>query len=365
MICASGGRRFVSSATGHVLCLLILCFTIALVYAKVTKAYFCAYDDFTEIHRAAFEDSQNPSRVFTTSHVNSYKYRPAARGVTLFTYWLADANPLVFRTRNLAFHFVNVVLLYTLGWLLFRSILVSGVGAALFGLHPLANQSVIGAVWPSTINHAAFLLGVVLFVISTHSKERWGLWLIASLVSGWISLLAYESNITVYAMMCIYLAAAFLFRRERAIGWRFLLMFGVACGALLGPYFLVRQIVVPEGWHQIATELPTVEVVLKNAAMYLVALLAPIDAVLANEWWHTPLPSEMMVAHPMALLLGGCALLVGFAILITLWLANSESGRINWTAVSLSIAGILLPLLPMLAFKSHPSETYLYIPVAF
>jgi hypothetical protein len=263
------------------------------------------------------------------------------------------------------FHLLNVILVYVLGWLLFRSSLVSGVGAAVFGLHPLANQTIIGAVWPNTINHTGFLLALVLFVVSVQYTRSWALWLIAGLLSGWLSLLSYETAITVFGLMCVYMAAYFFIRRERLVGWQFIVVFVSVSGALLGTYFLLRRLIVPDGWLQVTANLPSFVTAMKNLAMYLVALLSPIDSVLGNEWLHTPLPSEMVINHPIVIVIGGFALLVAFALSTILWFAKGNSRTVNWVAVVFLMSGILLPLLPVLVFQSHPSETYLYLSVAF
>ncbi|HEY1267058.1 MAG TPA: hypothetical protein VGH16_07360, partial [Candidatus Binatia bacterium] len=106
----------------HWMYLLLIFAMTAAVYAKVTGAYFCAYDDFLEVHRAAFEDSRNVSEVFTTPHMHSLKYRPLNRLLILWTYYAGGENPLYYRVRNLAFHLANVALVYSLAYLLFASI---------------------------------------------------------------------------------------------------------------------------------------------------------------------------------------------------------------------------------------------------
>ena len=49
------------------------------------------------------------------------------------------------------------------------------------------------------------------------------------------------------------------------------------------------------------------------------------------------------------------------------WLRHhSPNGpKVDWAAAVLLVFGIGAPLLPVLVFSSHPSETYLYLPVAF
>jgi hypothetical protein len=104
----------------HLVIIGITTLVITAIYSKVTGAYFCSYDEFIEIHRAAFEDTHEPLRVFATPHFSSYKYRPLNRSVNLLTYWVGDGNPIYFRIRNLISHIINVSLIYILGYLLFK-----------------------------------------------------------------------------------------------------------------------------------------------------------------------------------------------------------------------------------------------------
>lgn len=348
----------------HLIVLAAVSLVVIGIYARVTGAYFCAYDDFIEIHRAAFEDSQEPSRMFTTSHFNSYKYRPLNRAVTLMTYWGGDGDPMVFRIRNLSFHLVNVGLVYALGWLLFKSPLVSSVGAALFGLHPLANQTTIGAVWPNTMAHTWFLLASVLLLTSIRRKPR-TLWLIGSAVSAWLSLLMYDTAITVFGVMCVYLAAQRFITRERFVDRQLVIALGSVSGVLVASYFVLRHLFAPRDWEQVTGNAPAMGVVMKNLAMYLVALLSPVDAVFANEVLHFPLPSEIVLSGSTAILWGVATLLVGVGVVVVLWGTRRDWPNVDWAAVVFLIAGMFLPLLPVLSFSGHPSETYLYLPVAF
>src|SRR5512132_3756206 len=82
----------------HLLILSVILLLVGLVYLRIPGTYFCGYDDFLEVHRAAFEDTQQPSRVFTTTHFESYKYRPLNRGLNLITYWIGNGSASFFRT---------------------------------------------------------------------------------------------------------------------------------------------------------------------------------------------------------------------------------------------------------------------------
>jgi hypothetical protein len=323
------------------------------------------------MHRAAFEDTREPSRVFTTSHFGSFKYRPLNRVITLLTYWIGHGNPAFFRIRNVAFHLLNVILVYFLGWLLFKCMLISSIGAALFGLHPLVNQSVVGAVWTNTIGHTWFLLALLIFIVSARAKRLQMYWLVVSLISGWLSLLIYDSGFITYAMMIVYLILYFLIHRERSVSWQFIGVFAAGSIILMGPYFLLRAFFVPHGWQQAAMGLPSVDIIVKNIGMYGFALLLPIDSILANEWLHTPLPSEIELNVSIVIIIGVFAFAMILLMAHVTWqrIKRKEPAtyQIDWLPIVFVICGIFTPLLPVVLFSGNrrPSETYLYLPVAF
>ena len=353
----------------HLLIISAITLFISILYSKVTGAYFCSYDDFNEMHRAVFEDTHQPLHILTTSHFNSYKYRPLNRAITLLTYSVGDGSPFYFRVRNLLFHLLNVVLVYRISWLLFKNILISGVGAALFGLHPLVNQSVIGAVWTNTIAHTFFLLSLLMFIISMRSQRLHLCWLAASLVSAWLSLFIYDSGITVYFMMIISLIIHLLFYRERALNWQFVGMFTVGSIVLIGSPVLLRIFFVRQGWGQASTSIPSLGVIVKNIGMYCFALLLPIDSILANEWLHIPLPSEIALNISKVVIIGVWTFAIILFMTLTIWrymkIKKLRLYKMDWAHIVFLICGIFTPLLPVLLLSSHPSETYLYLPVVF
>jgi len=352
----------------HVILLIIIVAAVTVIYANVTRAYFCAYDDFDNLHQTVFEDTYQPALILTTSHFNSYKYRPGHRLTNLLTNFLADGHPAVFRIRNLGFHLVNAMLVYALGWQLFRSARVSGAGALLFGLHPLANQTVIGAIWTLTVAHTGFLLALVMFVASTRAKRFWSLWLIGALLSASLSLFTYDSAIVVFGLMLIYWLL-FVMRPLQPIRTPYVALFITVSSMFLGLYFVLRRLFVPSGWEQVTAGVPSPAIIGKNVVMYLTALVNPVDLVLANEWFDTPLPSEITLNKSSLVAVGVLGMFivssVGIYVMRRLRDDSQASQKIDWAAALFLVFGIGAPLLPVLVFSSHPSETYLYLPVAF
>lgn len=348
----------------HLLIASAIIFIVGLTYLRIPSTYFCGYDDFIEVHRAAFEDSNDSRRVFTTSHFSSYKYRPLNRGLNLLTYWLGDGSATFFRARNVLFHLANVLLVYLLGWVLFGRILVSGAAALLFGLHPLANQPVVGAVMTNSAAHACFLLALVTFMMSLRRPKYRLALLTFALFSGWLSLLTYEAGIVIFPLLITYTVVCF-FQREKLINRRYFVVIIFGSIFLVGIYFWMRSSFVP---YSAREAVPSITVLLKNALMYAGALLLPVDSVLANEWLGTPLPSqiEMSLSSRVWWLIVLCAL---FTLAIVIWLIRSAFGRRLLASIQLNhlflMLAILATIAPLLVFTNKASETYIYLPVAF
>jgi hypothetical protein len=349
----------------HLLIIAAVLLVVGLVYMRIPGTYFCGYDDFLEVHRAAFEDTADPKRVFTTTHFESYKYRPLNRALNLVTYWSGHGDASFFRTRNVLFHLLNIVLVYALAWVLFRRWLTSFTAALLFGLHPLANQAVVGSVMTNTAAHACLLFSLLCFLFSL--KKGWGrfVWLPLALIVGWIGVLTYEAAIVVYPMMFAYLVVHYLLTRERLVNWSYVLALTIGSVVCIVAYFAIRAQFVPYSARQ---AVPGLRTIVKSTAMYTVSLLLPIDWVMANEWFGTPLPSQIGrdTLGPLWLGLAFCAVIIAAVVawfLLRRFVKQLPmAARSNVLFLLVCVAGVISPLL---IFTDKPSETYMYLPVAF
>jgi len=350
----------------HILILAAVLAVTSFVYAKLPTAYFCAYDDFLEVHRAAFEDTREPSRVFTTTHFESYKYRPLNRGLNLLTYWFRDGEASNFRTRNVLFHLLNVVLIYALALLLFQNRLVAGAAALLFGVHPLANHAVVGAVMTNSAAHSLLLLSILLFIISTRKQNliRY-LLLVLALLCGWLSLLTYEAAIVAYPLLFAYLGIQFFATRRWPVSWAYTIVLTLGCLVFSGLYYLIHSWYVP---YSAKKAVPSLAIMVKSTAMYAAGLLLPVDPVMANAWFGTPLPSDIEVSlgSPLIRVLTVTGMLVVAALI---WLVvKYRRDRLmshEWPAqLFVAVCGIGV-IAPLIIFTDKPSETYMYLLVAF
>lgn len=355
----------------HVALLAVMLLSITVLYSSVTQAYFCANDDFKALHRAAFEDSKWPEHIFTTLELGTFKYRPLSRGLDLLTYRSGGGTALAFRIRGLLFHELNVVLLYALGLLLGIPTRAAAAAALLFGIHPLANQSVVGAVWTVTVSHSVFLGMLVLFVLYTCGRQALVACAFALLACA--SLLFYEVNIVVFGVLYAYLFGVHSIRRG-SVDKRALFLLSVALFASVGLYTGLRLTFVPVDYHRTVAGIPAPEKIIIAAPSTIIksvitdagALLCPLDPVLASSL-GLPLPSDAEFRSFLPVV-GTLACMVVAALAILIWkLIRARRSRPWWfwnTELFLGFTA-LVPLLPVLVFSGHASETYLYLTVAF
>jgi hypothetical protein len=340
---------------------------VALVYAPVIVAPFCSYDDFYEVHRAAFMDAPNPSLVVTTSHFEGARYRPLNRGLNLVTFLAGNGAPLPFRLRNLMSHLACVVLVFALSSSLFASHRAASWTALLFGLHPLANMTVVGAVVTNAIGHGLLLAALLLFLRALRATSSAPALVGASLAVAALAILTYDAEVVFFPLTVL-----LVFIETRASGrkpGRSLLAAWIGGGAILaGGYGLLRALYVPAG--KIHGSLPSLATLAKSAVTYGGALLLPVDPVFLHEVFGTPFPSEL--AAPGASGRGFTLALLGTSTAVALLLAAivvrriPKSDRASATpGVAFVVLGILVLLSPLLLFTKHASETYVYLPTAF
>jgi hypothetical protein len=323
---------------------------VALCFARVSGAWFCGYDDFNEAHRAAFAD---PKYVLTSTHDLPYMYRPVTSGLQYLTWTAFHHSPLAFRLRNLLAHLVSVAMLYGIVWLIAQSRLIAGGSALLFGLHPMANETVVVAIWTNATAYALFFTSFFLFLYSQRlmrASRRWGLPLAGSMLCALVAIFTYEPTVAIFALM-----AGYLWMRKNTLSRSYVTAVTACAVLILLVFFGVRHLIIPHG-----APLNTVMTILRNITMYGVALILPIDFVFANAVLGTPLPSELHI--------GGAALLAIVAVLgaatvlvavrgrgVRRWIANND-----WSVPLYLAATIPITAVPLLLFREHPSEHDLY-----
>ncbi len=346
---------------------------VAAVYAPVSSAWFCGYDDFHELARAAYEFGPEPTRILTRSNGDGLRYRPLHPAVTVATWSVAGMSARVYRTRNIALHLLNVALVYALGLILLGAPMPAAIAAGLFGIHPLANQAVNGALWTNTLAYAFALGGTVLTLrgcsAQSHGRRR----ILLGATCALLGVLVYEPTAALLALPWV---ALLLGGPARPGAVRWLAGAQLAVVAFAGA---LRLVALPQGYETAIASMPTMSVYLRNLVVSFGAMLLPLDAVLAADVWGTPLPSEVDGAHLAAFLRAWAIPLSGAATAMlavaTLLLrrthqrsrpADERARAHDGTRGTLfALTGAVLPLAVTFSATDHPSETYLYGPVAF
>ena len=341
--------------------LLVVLVVVSLPYLRMTNAYFLGYDDFKEVHRAAFEDTPQPARIFTTGHFGQAKYRPLNRAINFISYHFGCGNPLAFRARNLFFHLLNCSVLFSIGMLLFDSIFISALGAVLFGLNPLVHQAVAGAVMTNTAAASMALFAVFLGILSCRATKHELRWLVLAITAAWIGVLIYESDVAVLGIIFLYFAlnSSFLYylRTWKLWVWAYLLLSTLVIASM----FWMRAMIITGAEQPVAS----LAAIAKNAAMYSLALLLPVDPLLANQWLGTPLVSEVHLDNTIKIIATCSVCLIASVIFVYRRPIRRYLSSLRLMPCAFLLGAACLSLLPLLVFNDHPSETYLYLPTTF
>jgi hypothetical protein len=336
---------------------------VALVYSRIPGASYCGFDDFIEQHRLEGSLAKPLSSDFTVQYYEGYKYRPLSWVMNRITYEWGSGSAVAFRTRNVAVHLANLVLLYGIAMLLFHSRMVAATAALLFGVHPLANQSVVAAMW--SVVECAFLLlsSLLLFLLAVRQKQRWFLLLAGSLFCGWMGILSYEACLSIFGLIYGYLGIRLLFDRTPPVDRRFAIALVALTILSLGSYFGLRALYLQPGRPHSFGLAPIV----KNFVMYAASPLFLIDPVMANEWLDTPLPSEVARGYITPAWIAVMAAPLCCLLLVLAMFRKRITARlrgIEWSEITFLLLAIPIVLSPFLLFNSHASETYLYVPIA-
>jgi len=302
--------------------------------------------------------------MLTTTHFGSAKYRPLSRAVTYASQMQEWPPVLAHRLRNLACHLVAVAMVFAITAHLGGPPEVAFVGAALFGVSPMAHQTVAAAIFTIDFAYALTLVALVLFLRAYESARHTTALLAAAMIASVAAAFTYEATVAVFGCFAGYLLMKWARGEDAAIGRRrFLARFAIASVVAYAPFVALRSLFV-------AGHMPLVApaTIVSNLALFSGSLALPVDLLLLNSLWKTPLPSDLVHDHRALLALGGT--LVVATVLAVAWLLREPAFRrrvrsIRWLPILYVVAGIPLALAPFLLFTDHPSETYLYLPAAF
>ncbi|MGZ3498950.1 MAG: hypothetical protein ACXVAM_18750 [Vulcanimicrobiaceae bacterium] len=259
-------------------------------------------------------------------------------------------------------HLLCVVMFYGIVWLISGSRPLAAGAALLFGLHPIANETVVVAIWTNATAYALLFSSFFLFLCSLRSQSAGGNWrirLLASLSCALIALFTYEPTIVLFGLILGYLCVWIL--RGLSLSRSFLIVLFAGIAIELVFFFGVRHVMLTQ-----AAPMNSLGIIVRNAVMYAVALLLPIDFVLANALFGTPLPSQLRFSAQLVALpvLAGAALLVLGIVLARSRSVKARLATLDGPVAIFFLLGIALGVLPLLLYRDHPSEHDLYLSVA-
>jgi hypothetical protein len=347
----------------HLIPIGLIAIVVALLYATLSGAWFCGYDDFSEAHRAAFDDSANPVRIVTTTHNMKFMYRPITSGLQYLTWNLFNHSPLAFRLRNLGMHLISVAMLYGIVWLIAGSRSIAAGAALLFGVHPLANETVAIAIWTNATAYAFLLASFFLFLLSLRwmdAGRNWRPLLASSLVCAFVAIFTYEPTIVVFALI-----AGFLFvrkARDLTVPRPYFVFLAAGTVLELSIFFFARHLVITQ-----AAPFNPLSIVVRNAVTYCAALVLPIDFVFAHVVFGTPFPSQATLGPwtVASVAFAVAVLLVALVFMLRRPLIQRRLAQVDKPLALFLLSVVPLGVLPLLLFREHPSEHDLYLSIAF
>lgn len=344
----------------HLLIVLGLVLVTGAVYSRLAVSNFCGFDDALELQRMSFQDPGTLAADMGTVLFNSYKYRPGMMTLNRITFRAGDRQAWAFRIRNVACHVLITATLYGVGILLFDSIPVAAIAALFFGLNPIMNQAVAGAVWVIAPANLCLILSFFLFLISLRAPRGNILALAASILVGSVGVLIYDPVIVVYGLIYLYLFVWLFLKRRKLPGTGYLVALLALTVAFLGIWFSLRARFLPHGTQHPAA----LSIFIRNLAIYMAAPFQFVDPVFSNRVFDTPLPSEAIRGEITPEFLA----IAIIPPILFLWIIVS---RVRFLKANLTrndfanFAFLILAwggsVLPYLVYNEHPSETYNYV----
>jgi hypothetical protein len=344
----------------HLFIVLSLLLITGAVYSRLAASNYCGFDDALELERMTFQDPGTLAADMGTVLFNSFKYRPGMMTLNRLTYRLGDHSAAAFRIRNVVSHMLITATLYGVGMMLFDSIPVAAIGALLFGLNPLMNQAVAGAVWVIAPANLCLIVSFFLFLLSLRAPRHNILMLLGSMVIGSLGVLIYDPVIVLFGLIYLYLFVWIMVKRKTLPSAGYLATLVGLTLLFLAVWFSLRARYLPHGaQHPVAFEAAA-----RNFAIYAAAPFQFVDPLLANHILDTPLPPEALGGDITGELL--VVILFPPLVFVCLIVYRLHALRKNLTRDDLANFIFLIlawggSLLPYLAFNDHPSETYNYV----
>ena len=158
------------------LCLVFLIVIPAILYARTLAFDFVNWDDDLYVYA-------NPAiRAFTLANIKSWflhpfvaLYVPVPMASYALNYLVSGLDPGSFHAWNLAFHVLNVFLVFLIFYFFNKDVYLCFLGALIFAVHPVQVESVVWISQRKNLLFAFFFLGgfyAALHSFFSESKKR-------------------------------------------------------------------------------------------------------------------------------------------------------------------------------------------------
>lgn len=335
---------------------------ISVIYLPTLKLYFMGGDDFREIARAKFEDSQSLIKVFTTPH-DANRYRPVDRGLNFVSYSLWGALPLPYRVRNLFFHICNSILVgYLTSQLIKSKNGFSGpIATLLFGLNPYNNLPVVLAITTKTLLGFEFLLLSLVWLRIWKLRKIGVATIVCSIILSVLIVFTHEQLILIVFFLPIIISLGLVFISTKlykaTIVWVFSTWGSVLLSLSIGRSFA--------GVSSSSPIFQSFSTIIKNVGICLAGLFSPLDFLLLFDSRNLSRENifTSLLSPKTAMFVIGSLIVVGIIVIFILGALKSRPLDKLFLVLFL-LLGLLFAILPVVLFSEY-SELYNYIPSMF
>lgn len=335
---------------------------IFIIYLPSLDLHFIGGDDFREIARAKFIDSQNPEKIFTTPH-DGNRYRPMDRGLNFIWYSIWETSPFPYRARNLLLHIFNSCLA---GYLISnivkdKSRFAGPIVTLLFGLNPYNNLPVVLAVTTKTFLGLIFLLLSWVWLKILQSQHIGIREAISCVILSSIVIFAHEQLLLLIFFMPIMIAISFWLKPGKSISpvifWTAFIWASTTLLFILGRHYA--------GLSASSPDFQTLPSIFKNIGFSLMGLFSPIDFLFifnAHDISRATI-LDQLISPRVIFFLALWAASTGSIIFLFTRRVSKQVLQESFPAILL-LSGLILSLIPVILFSNY-SELYNYIPSMF
>ncbi|HLD30338.1 MAG TPA: glycosyltransferase family 39 protein, partial [bacterium] len=224
--------------------LLLLILSTVLVYGSTLFNGF-VWDDFGLILEDPLVKTDDFSGIFSRKYYSLQpeeergRFRPVRHFTFILDHWLYGENAWGYHLTNLFLHAVNVLLVYIVAGLLFKTNTAALLGALLFAVHPVHVESVA---W---VKNRSDLLCSIFFLVSVWSlfKLKGSKKIIAVSVSFLLAFLSKETAAVLPALLMILVGLCWpAEKKKKEFYWIVPLLLAAAGMLLLKEYYWKREL---------------------------------------------------------------------------------------------------------------------------